>query len=172
MKSYKKLLLIIFIQALVGCGFTTHNVNSLPPQLKQIYYQAQNPNEPFEINFKKRLKAAGVNILAESTKSSPIININSSYSSSINNAASTTQARVYNLSYSATITISDFYNKNLLPSQVATVARSITLQPNEIFAATSQLAVIKREMQQELVIKILNILSAPKTFQALSKFNP
>jgi outer membrane lipopolysaccharide assembly protein LptE/RlpB len=172
MKNYKNLFFIVVIQILlVGCGFSTYNVNSLPPQLRQLYYQAEHPNEAFEINLKKKLKAAGVNILSEPTKSSPIININFSYSSGVNSPISSTQARIYNLNYAATITISDFYNKNLLAPQIAAVTRNVTLQPNEVFEATSQIAMIKREMQQELAIKIFNILSAKKTFQALKNMS-
>ncbi len=169
MRTYKNLFFIVIMQTLlvVGCGFTTYNVNSLPPQLKQVYYQAEHPNESFEISFKKRLKTAGINLLPEPTKSSPTINISSNYGYSFTNPASSTEGRIYNLSYTATITISDFYNKQLFPPQVAAVSRSITLQPNEVFEATQQTLTIKQEMQQELVIKMLNILNAPKTFQAL-----
>lgn len=172
MNIYKKLLVITIMQTLlIGCGFTTYNINSLPPQLRQIYYQAEHPNEPFEISLKKRLKTAGINVLNEPTKSSLILNINSNYSSGANTPASTNQARVYNLNYTTTIAINDFYKKNLIAPQTVTVTRDVTLQPNEVFEATSQIAIIKREMQQELVIKVLNVLSAPKTFQALSKLN-
>ena len=152
---------------LVGCGFTIHNTNSLPPQLNPIYYQTKHPYEPFEIAFKKRLKTAGIKLLSEPDESTLIINISSNYSDNASNITSSTQARIYNLDYTATITISDFCNKQLLSPQTVTVSRNITLQPNEVFKATPQIAIIKQEMQQELTTKILNILSAPKTFQAL-----
>ncbi len=172
MKTYSKLLAVTVMQLLlIGCGFTSYNINSLPSQLRQIYYQADYPNEPFEISLKKRLNTAGVNILNEPTKSSLILTVGSNYSAKTNNPASTNQARVYNLSYSATITINDFYKKNIIAPHTVTVTRDITLQPDEIFEATSQVAVIKREMQQELVIKVLNVLSAPTTLRTLHKLS-
>jgi outer membrane lipopolysaccharide assembly protein LptE/RlpB len=170
MKIYQKLLAVIIGQLfLSSCGFTTYNINSFPPQLRQIYYQTDHPNEPFEISLKKRLKSANVNLLNEPVKSSPILNVGSGYSSAVNNPSATNQARVYNLNYNATVTISDFFGKKLIGPQVVSVARTITLQPNEAFEATSQTTLVKREMQQELIIKVLNILTAPKTFQALKK---
>lgn len=170
-KSRKNLFSAFIITIfLVGCGFKTHNVNSLPPQLNQIYYQTEHPYEPFEINFKKRLKAAGLNLLSEPKKSALIINVTSSCGNpTTNNTSSSTMARTYDITYTATVSITDYYNKYILNTQTASATRSITLQPNEVFEATPQVAVIKQEMQQELAIKILNILSAPKTFQVLKE---
>lgn len=165
----KNLWPVLIIQILLaGCGFTTRNINSLPPQLSPAYYQAEHPYEPFEASFKKRLKATGVILLFEPQKSSPIIKLSSNFSYTTNNPSPSVEARIYNLNYTATISISDFYNKELLAPKVATVSRSITLQPNEVFEATPQIAIIKREMQQELSTRVFNILSAPKTFQALA----
>jgi outer membrane lipopolysaccharide assembly protein LptE/RlpB len=172
-KIHRNLFFIALIQIfLSGCGFTTYNINSLPPQLKQLYYQTDHPYAPFEVGFKKKLVAAGIKVLSTPKKSTPTIIITSLYNHDANNSASSTQARIYNLSYTATVTINDGDNKQLLAPQIATVSRSITLQPNEIFEATSQVAIIKQEMRQELTTKIFNILSSPKTFQALKNPTP
>ncbi|MBU0744484.1 MAG: hypothetical protein KKE11_03865 [Gammaproteobacteria bacterium] len=143
-----KFFTIIVLLSIVGCGFTPRSANSLPPQLKQVYYQTTSPYALFDVTFKRRLKVAGVTLLPNPVKSSPIINISSSYGYSINNPASSTQARVYSLSYTATISISDCNQKTLLEPKVATVTRDVVLQASEIFATTPQIIVVKQEMAQ------------------------
>ena len=153
---------------LSGCGFTPYSINSLPPKLKEIYCQTENPYDSLTINFKKRLQIAGAKLLAAPKKSAPTIKLTSSYNStSVSNPASSTQARIHNLNYTATITINDFHGKQLLTPQVVSITRSVTLQPNEVFEATTQTPIIKNEIQQELITRIFNILCAQKTFQAL-----
>lgn len=157
---------------LTGCGFKIHNIKSLPPQLSQVYYQAENKYGTFEISFKKKLKAAGLTLLTEPKKSALIIDVISNCSSpSTNNTSSSTMGRVYDITYTATINIIDYYNKPILNTQTASIIRSITLQPNEVFEATPQVAIIKQEMQQELSLKLLNILSAPNTFRVLGTWS-
>jgi len=155
---------------ITGCGFAPHSIDSFPPQLNRLYYQTKNPYEPFEIDLKKRLKIAGVTLLRSSEKSAVTLNISTHYSApSTNNynPASSTQARIYNLNYTATISISDYNNKILLAPQTVSVSRAVTLQPNEVLETTPQIAIAKQEMIQELSTKTLNILTAKKTAEAL-----
>ena len=154
---------------LAGCGFAPHSVDSFPPELKLAYYQSSQPYEPFEIDLRKRLKACGVILLPSPKKSAPIINIGSNYSHSTNAPASSTQARIYNLKYTAIISITDYHHQTLLASQTVSVARDVSLLPDEVFETTSQISIAKQEMVQELSTKVLNVLAAKKTAEALQK---
>ncbi|MDR1057458.1 MAG: hypothetical protein LBL17_02685 [Coxiellaceae bacterium] len=159
--------IIIVTIYLVGCGFTPRNIKSLPPALKQVYYQAEHAYEPLEIKLKKRLKSCGIVLRSIPQKSSPIINITSNYSHSTYTNISSAQARTYTLVYTATIGITDFYHQTLLPPQVITVTRTISLQPNEIFELTPQIGITKQEIVEELVMKIFNVLGSHQTVKAL-----
>lgn len=166
-KNYSKLFtILISIALLTGCGFTTYSAKSLPPQLQQVYLQAEHPYGQFEVGFKKKLKKCGVTLL-EAPQAASIIHLTSNYSCSNSNPDSSTQGRIYSLTYTASFSVSDHNQQQLLPTKTVSVSRNITLQPNEVFETTPQADIVKQEMSQELSIKILNILSARKTFQTL-----
>jgi outer membrane lipopolysaccharide assembly protein LptE/RlpB len=169
-KKYTKICLtLISFLLLTGCGFKLRTARSLPPQLHQIYYQTDNPYGRFELALKRSLKASNVVLLAKSDSTAPILNVTAKYSYSTTSSISSSEAQVYTLNYNATISIDDTSNKSLLRPQTVTSSRAITLQRNEIFEITPQVEIAKREMRQELSTKILNILCAKKTFQALSE---
>jgi len=169
----KKLLTLTIILTLTlcltGCGFKLRFIDSLPPQLNKVYYQATNPYEKFSLNFKQALKSSGAIFLTQPEKSSPIITVTSNYHYANNNPSSSSQARIYTLNYSASITIRDYDNNILMPKRSASVSRTITLQPNEVFEGTPQVEIVKAEMVQELSNKLLNILSSQQTFRDLEQ---
>ena len=164
-------LTLITLFSLAGCGFKLRTTNSLPPQLQQIYYQTDNPYSQFAITFKKALKASKVVLLATPNPAAPILRVTTNYSYNITSPTSSVEARVYNLTYTATINITDAAHKQILAPQTVTVTRTISLQPNEIFETTPQIEVAKQEMLQELTTNILNILCAKNTFQAFTSNN-
>jgi len=167
-KLLKYLLCTIAITlTLGGCGFAPLNMKALPPQLKQVYYQADHAYGPVEVKLKKKLKSAGIILLPSSTKSALIINFSSNYSHTSYTNISSVQGSTYSLTYTATISISDFYHKTLLSPQNITVTRSVSLNPNEVFELTSQIEIIKQEMREDLINKIFFILTSHHTAKAL-----
>ncbi|EKE01351.1 MAG: hypothetical protein ACD_21C00156G0018 [uncultured bacterium] len=155
---------------LTSCGFTLRTAKSMPPQLHKIYYQADNPYGQFEVTLKKVLKSSNVALLTNTNNIAPILHVTSNYNTpSTTSSISSAEARTYTLTYSATISINCASGKPLLAPQTVSVSRSIILQPNEILEISPQTETAKREMCQELSTKVLNILCAPKTFQALSQ---
>jgi len=164
-------LILISLFLLPGCGFTLRTAKSLPPQLHQVYYQADNPYGQFEVVLRRALKASNVILLATPNATTPILHVTSSYNYSTTSSISSTEGRVYTLEYTAIIGIGDASDKPLLSPQTVRVSRSVTLQPDEVFETSSQIEIIKQEMLQELSGKALNILCAKKTFQAFAKKN-
>ncbi len=163
----KYLLLVAVFAITSGCSFAPYSANSLPPKLKKIYYQTSNPYAAFELAMKRRLKSCQVIMLAAPTKDALILQVSYSHGYSSDSTASSVQARIYNLNYTATITISDYYGKNLFGPYYASANRSIALQPNEVLEVTPQITTAKYELQQELLNKVFNIISSPKAFLAL-----
>ena len=154
---------------LYGCGFTLRTAQSLPPKLQQVYYQTNDPYGQFTVAFKRALKASSVVLLAEPSKTAPVLHVISSYTHATTSSISTSSGRVYNLNYTATISIDGASGKVILGAQTASAARDITLRPDEVLEVSSQVEIVKQELMQELATKILNILCAQKTFQALAE---
>lgn len=168
-KIYTKICIIICgFLVLTGCGFTLLTAKSLPPQLHQLYYQTDNPYGQFETGLKRMLKFSKIVLLDAPNKTAPILHVTANYSYSTTSSISSTAARVYTLNYTATISIDDATGKVLLTPRTVSASRTIMLQPNEIFETTLQVDIAKQEIRQDLMGKILNVLCAPKTFEALS----
>jgi LPS-assembly lipoprotein len=162
-------LISLCLSLLLGCGFKLRTINSLPPKLHRIYYKTDNPYGQFEISLKRILKASKVKLVVAPNANVPILHVTANYTSSTTGSVTSAAARIYTLSYTATVSLSDASNKTLLPAQTASVSRAITLQPNDVFEITPQVEIAKQELQQELANKILYILCAKRTFQALAK---
>lgn len=170
MKNLAKLFLGILVVAIIaGCGFAPSGRKPLPPQLKQIYYESKDPYGQFDLNFKRKLKARGITLLAAPSKNSPVIQVAAHYSYTSNDPLSSIQGRIYNLNYTNTITISNYKNEPLFPAATVTVARTLTLGPNEVFENTPEIEISKNEMVHELIVKTFNILISPKTTATLQK---
>lgn len=155
-----------------GCGFELRSQKSFPPQLNNIYYQADKPYGEVAINLKKELKSTGI-AFADDVNHANIIFHLSEPTFSYNNTSTgpSTQARVYNLSMSVVLSIADAKGRILLEPQTITATRDLTLQPNEIFDVSTQVDVTKHTMEQDLVMKIFNVLGSKKAFNALAKGN-
>lgn len=163
-------LIIISVFLAAGCGFKLRTAQSLPPQLQQVYYQTDSPYGSFDITFKRVLKALDVVILTAPNATAPVLHVVAVWNPpSTNTSMSSTAGRSYKLGYTAIISITDSVGKVLLPSQTVSATRDINLQSNEIVEISPQVEVVKRELQQELSTKILNILCSKSVFRVLAK---
>ncbi|MCL5260134.1 MAG: hypothetical protein M1561_00405 [Gammaproteobacteria bacterium] len=168
MSKQKILLGLILCFLLSGCGFTLRPVTAIPPQLQHVYFSSDNPYGTFEVFFKKTLRASGVTF-SDSQINSCALHLTSSFSYTTTSPATSVQARVYALTYSANIVILNSQNKLVFSAQNITVNRNISLAPNEIFEVSLQTENAKQEMQRELTTKIINILSSKNVAASLEK---
>lgn len=167
-KTLVNILLVALSVFVAGCGFTLRSANYLPPQLHTIFLATPNPYDEFELGFKQSLQTLDVTIATDSATAPYILYLSSNYSTSVTSPATSVQARIYTLNYRATISLISHQGKTILPTQIVSATRNLTLTPNEIFEASNQSAIYKQEMRQELTTKILNILSSKSVSRALN----
>ena len=164
-----KLTLIVCISFLLtGCGFHLYNKQAMAPQLATLYVQSNNPYGSLENNLKQSL--AGLDIkLADSSQAAPVsLDITNSSLTHDNPAlSSSSQATVYTFTYNVTFDLLDKHGKPIINPQTVTVTRTLTLNPNEVLEASSDVDSMKQEMERELVFKIINRLNANNTKKAL-----
>lgn len=161
--------LLILTFCLSGCGFTLRNAQSLPSQLQTMYYQTDNPYGDFEVLLKRSLISSKIILLPNPSKLAPTLHVSTedvppSTTSSVSSAA----ARVYTLTYRSIISVNDAQGKIIISPQTISVSRDLSLQPNEMIENASQVAIVKKEMMQELIVNMFNVLCAKDTFQALA----
>ena len=171
-KAFAIVLAVFFlvIPLLTGCGFTAQNLHKLPPELKRVYYSSDRPYASFNVAMVKRLKVSQVTLLQQPKKNALILYLSHSYSSNKEEQMSSAQARICTVSYTATLIIDDFYGNHIVGPNTLTVSRSVILQPNELFESTSQIPIVKNELQEELINKIFNILMSSKTELAIQRW--
>jgi LPS-assembly lipoprotein len=170
LKTPYMIISVILVLCLSGCGFKLRNAQSLPPGLQTMYYQTDNPYGEFEILFKRSLTSSKINLLPNPSKLAPIIHISAEDSPpTTTSSVSSSSARVYTLTYKSTIGINDASGKVIVPPQTISVSLTLTLQHDEMVEMAPQVAIVKREMMQELIVNIFNVLCAKNTFKALNK---
>ncbi len=165
-----KILTILAIVILAGCGFKPYSQKTLPEQLHTIYLQPGEHFGQFENNFKRSLKAAGVTVLDQVGSKNLILSLSpTTFTSDNSSIGGSIQARIYNLTFSVSFEVTDAKGKSIIDTQTITVTKGLTLNPNEVFSASNQVDIEKQSMQQEAISKIFNILSSPRTFELLAK---
>ncbi len=167
---YKKILLFILLLSLVGCGFHMGSKTLLSPKLDKVYFQADNEYEPLAVKFKNELSSYGI-ILAAKPADAPytILFLPTKFDHTTSTAGPSTQARVYDLTYTAAFEIKNSAGKTIVPTVTVSATRSLTMVPNEIFEISTQVGVTKTSMEQELLIKLFNVLSSRQITEALEK---
>jgi len=166
--SYK-IILIFCIIFLSNCGFHLRSQSSLPKALHKIYLQTDNPYDQFETAFAKSLSAIGVTILDKPDSNCPTLALApTTFTSDNSSIGGSVQARVYNLTFTTNFKINNGQGKTILDAQTITVTKGLTLNPNEIFSASNQVDIEKQSMQQEAIVRILNILSSKQMFAEIA----
>lgn len=159
------LFVILFLQA---CGFHMGSKALLSPQLFNLYYAADKPYEPYAIKFKKELKSYGVSFTENALSAPYVLHVYpTEFTSKDTSSGPSTQARVYNLTYKASFNITDKTGKTVVPIKEVTSTKDLTLGPNEIFDVSTLVSVTKQTMEQELVVKSMNLLSSKQVSDAL-----
>lgn len=147
---------------LAGCGFAPRSFKDLPHGLRELHYQTEQRYAPFECDFRRSLTDFGITLVAAPIATTPTVTVHYQLSTRDTNSGSSTQARVYTITYEATLQVSNAQGKMLLAPATVSTSRNITLQPHEVFEITPQIATIKKELQRELINKLLNILVSAK----------
>lgn len=171
LKKHLALIAIItcLSSTLCGCGFTLRTQNSLPPQLRSIYFQSDTPYEQLGIALKKELRATGITLQDDVSKAPFVLHMtapNFGHTTDTSNGPST-QARIYHLTLATSFSITDKSGKVVLAPQTVSAMQDLTLNANEIFDTSTQVDVAKENMRRILVTKIFDRLSSQKTFTAL-----
>lgn len=167
-KVVKYIFLTSIFLTLFACGFQMYDKKNLPPKLSTIYLQSSDPYATFTTAFKQALKSTGIN-LTFSAKEAPItLNIISATFVHDNpNITSSSQATIYNFTYSVAFDLQDQTGKNIVKQQTVSTFRTLTLNPNEVLEASSEVNIMKKEMERELIMQIFNRLSADNVAEAL-----
>ncbi len=164
----KKLIFTILFALLIsGCGFHLRGAQPLPPALQTIHIQTPEPYGEFTSILKRNLNATGIHI-AKTPQAVNLRILSSQLSNTNPTIGASSQARVYTFTYTAVFDLADRKGKTILPPQTVASSRNLTLNANQILGSNDQLTLLTRELEQDVVNKIYNRLTAQQVIQAVS----
>jgi LPS-assembly lipoprotein len=161
MNILKVFFTIIICLSLSACGFKIRTADSLPKELHTLYLKTEFPYTPFNIALKQTIKSMHVTITDNSDTAPYTLNILAATVTHTDNTIYTSaQASVYSFTFSTTFQVTTRKNVTILPAKTISVTRNLTLNPNEILQASNQVDSLLANMYQEVIFKILAVLSS------------
>jgi len=167
MKTLKYITILVLLCLLVSCGFRLQGKYQFSNFIKKIDLISSNPYSGLLIDLRQRLIDNGINIRRDADIKLKISN--ESFSHDNSNLVSSIQATVYTFRYSFVFAL---YNKNndiILNKQTVSSSKTITLNPNEVLNTSNEAFVIKRELIEDTISKMFNILSSRIAHENISK---
>lgn len=155
---------------LSSCGFHLRAPVSLAKPLQNLYVESQAPYGEVTRNIKQYLRISGIHLATSAEEAETILKIShESIGQELLSINSSQQTRQYNLKLQINFEISDNKGRVILPSQMLTETRPLTLQSNQILASSNQAAQLYHDMRRAIVYSLMNRLASQSTTQALAK---
>ncbi|MBU0455490.1 MAG: hypothetical protein KKA99_01725 [Gammaproteobacteria bacterium] len=170
MRNISRIFVILGCLLLSACGFQLRGNMPMPPQLHTLYIESQAPYDSLMRQLKTALKRSGIRLvnapnLAPMTLQ--ITNENVSYNqTSIGNSQNT---RDYSVNYSVQYVLQNAKGKTLYAPSMLSAQKTITLNAQEVITSSNKYNDAVRDLQNDLVPKLLFQLSSPDAVKALSK---
>ena len=159
-KKLRFFILFCLLITLAACGFKPYGQENLPPKLHTIYYQSENPNARLEVALKDTLQTMGATIV-NTPQDAPVTlrMLRTSFGHDNPNVTSSSQASIYNFTYSAYFDVIDKKGNSILAPQTVSSHRTLTLSPNNVIDTSNEVQNLQQDMQRELIFKIISVLS-------------
>jgi len=160
----KRGFLFFLFLLMAGCGFHLRGQTALPPQLKHIAVVSQDQNSAFKNELVNTLRHLDLNVETIEHRAPYTLHILSEYLSQAASAVSaSTQTRQYTLYYTVNFELTDQKGKVIIPQSALSTSRVLTLNMNQILSSNSEALTLQKEMQQEIMMKLMNRLTARRT---------
>jgi LPS-assembly lipoprotein len=153
---------------LTACGFELRHTPPLPPSLQTLYLQSSDPYGQFESMLKRSLQLAGVTVVSNSNQAPVTLSIQSkNFSSTATSIGTSSQARVYGLTYDVTYALTNHQGKTLIDSTTVSASGSITLNPNQLLESNGQQDQMIMQLQRNDIQQIIIQLGSKQSAQAI-----
>ncbi len=160
------LLGILFCSA---CGFHLQGEMKLAPPLYHLYLQTADPYGYLANNLRQYLKTSRVQLVATTGEASAVLAILRDESSQeLLSVSGTQQTRQYNLRVTVEFEITDAIGRALIPPQILTETRAITVQSNQILGSSNEANLFYQQMRRTLAYAIMNRLASKEITQQIN----
>jgi LPS-assembly lipoprotein len=146
---------------LSACGFHLRGDLPLAPPLKKLYLQTQDPYGQLARNIRQFLKFSGVELTSSAaTAKTVLVIVREATSDQLLSIGGTQQTRQYNITLTVTFEVTDPQGKILLPPEVVSETRSLTILSNQILGGSNEENNLFVQMRGAIVYDIMSRLSS------------
>jgi len=173
MRLFKTFLVFVLMLTLISCGFHLRGQIQLPPQLHKFYVDGAQPYSPIISAIQKELRFSGITVV-DSAKKAPItLYVLSETLTHTETTVSTSNSmKSYTVTYTVSFALKNSNGKTIAGPFSVSSNQTITTLANEVLENSNKLPRAKRELTQDVVVKMFYILGAKNTkdklFEALN----
>lgn len=160
MRKFNLLFAALLLSFSFGCGFHLRGDIHIPADLKILAITPDNPNEELQRNIRRTLKKNGATLVSSYTKNTTKLDISEpTFSEQVLAVNNNNLPERLKLQISFEYSITDSNNKPLINSRTIKASRDFSIDPNNILSADSERNIIKSELYQDAVIKLMRQIS-------------
>lgn len=147
--------------SLAACSFQLRNNVPLAPPLHQIYLETNDPYGSLARDIKQSLQTAHAQVAPIREEAETVLAIlQDTRSNILLSVNATQQTRQYNLHLVVEFEVKDNKGNVIVPSQILTQDKPITIQANEVLGSSNELNLFYQQMQREIVNSMMYRLSS------------
>lgn len=164
----RQILLIFLTTLLIGCGFHFQGAMQLAPQLHHMYLKTPDPYGTLSRSLQQYLKMSNVRFASSPATATTILDIlQDNTSEELLSVSSTQQTRQYNLRVTVLFTISDAKGRIIVPAQVVTETRVITVQSDQVLGRSNEANLYYQQMRRSIAYAIMNRITSHQITQLI-----
>ena len=165
----KTTLLLLLTLSLSACGFHLRKQPPLPPELKTLYVQSDQPYELLTLQLTQILRSMGVT-LVDTAKEAPVTLkiFNERYTTSILSESASSSTKQYTLFLTVQYQMQNSSGKVLFGPKTVREQSNYTINENQVSSTNTQQNSLKEEMQRDAVFSILMQLGSTDAINAVS----
>jgi len=163
----KKLLLILLVCFVAGCGFHLRNNAEIPPVLRVLYIKTAVPYSAFLADLKQNFSA--VRICMTQCPEQALVTLHilgERFHESRITISATSLLSQYLLSYEVTYQLESANGCVLVPARTIAVTRNYTVNANVVLGAGNEIPLLQQDMRREVVYQLINQLSSARVIRA------
>lgn len=159
-KYYIFILLCCF--AITSCGFHLRGPVILPSPLHRVYVESKDPYGKLVLNIKQYLRDSHAYIAESPADADTVLEIISeTQTDQLLSVGGTQQTRQYNLIYTVTFQVKKPNGVVLLPPQMISDTRPISVQSSQILGGSNEANNLYDQMRRSIVYLLMMRLAAP-----------
>jgi LPS-assembly lipoprotein len=159
--NLRRVLVVLLLALLAGCGFHLRKEAELPPSMKRVFIQVSDPSSLLVKDLTKALKRSGSEVLAKVESDAAVMKIDvAAFSTNVLSVGGNARASEYALRYHVEFDVENATGTALLPKQTIELSREFTFDASQALGVAAETDLLTQELQRDMVQTIMRRLEA------------